>query len=433
MVRVIGVESGSLADKAGILPEDILISVNGSDIVDVLDYRFYIASEKIVLSIHRGNDIFDTVIKKSEYEDIGLEFSSSLMDEQHCCKNKCIFCFIDQMPKGMRDTLYFKDDDSRMSFLTGSYITLTNLTEREVERIIEMRMSPINISVHTTNPELRVKMMKNPKAGSSLDIISRFAKAGIEMNCQLVICRGINDGKELERSMHDLESMHPQIRSVSVVPAGLTKHREGLYPLSVHTPEEAAEIIETVEAFADKCLEKHGSRIFFCGDELYIKAGIPLHNEEYYEGYPQLENGVGLVPSMNGEFWRELEYIDEYDLSRKRRISIATGEAAYGFISSIARALEEKCTDTKIEVYRIKNDFFGHTVTVAGLVTGGDILAQLKGRDLGEKLILPSVMLRYEKDLFLDGMSVAELEEKLGVKIEFCENDGAEFVEKIML
>ncbi len=432
MVTITDVEYASPAEKHGIVPGDILISINGHDIRDVLDYQFRLCEKKVTLKLHRGPELFDVTIKKDEYSDIGLCFETYLMDKKRSCKNKCVFCFIDQLPCGMRDSLYFKDDDSRLSFLMGNYITLTNLTDEDVERIIEMKTSPINISVHTTNPELRVKMMKNKHAGEVLDYMSRFAEAGISLNCQIVLCRGLNDGEELIRSMRDLTKLTPNLLGVSIVPAGITDHRDGLYPLEPFTVEELNGVIDTVDAFASECMEKYGSRLFFCSDEIYLQAGRPLPDEEYYEGYPQIENGVGMIRSMQCEFEDELEYLSEYDLEKPRTLSIATGEAAYDFILSLANELTRRVESLSITVYKIKNNFFGKNITVAGLITGKDLLEQLKDKPLGERLIIPSVMLRAERDMFLDSMTITELSEKLSVDIVTADSTGADFISSIL-
>ncbi len=432
MVTIKGVEKGSPAAKHKIQPGDILISINGHDINDVLDYRFRLAEKKITLKIHREAELFDVTIKKDEYSDIGLEFETYLMDCKQSCRNKCVFCFIDQLPKGMRDTLYFKDDDSRLSFLMGNYITLTNLTDADVDRICEMKTSPINVSVHTTNPELRVKMMKNKRAGEVLAYLKRFADAGIELNCQIVLCKGLNDGDELDRSMRDLVKLYPHLSGVSIVPAGISDHREGLYHLEPFTPEETGKVIDQVDAFASECLEKYGSRIFFCGDEMYIKCGRELPDEEYYEGYPQIENGVGMIRSMQAEFDDELEYLDEYDLTKERHVSIATGAAAYRFIESLAKTLEKRVPTFHCDVYMIKNDFFGKNITVAGLITGRDMVNQLSGKDLGEKLFIPKVTLKADEPIFLDDMTLTELSEKLGVEVVPTDSTGNDFVSKLL-
>lgn len=432
MVTISSVEPSSPAAKVGIRAGDILISINGQDINDVLDYRFYLTEKRVTLKIHRGPELFDVSIKKGEYDDIGLEFETYLMDNKHSCRNKCIFCFIDQLPCGMRDTLYFKDDDSRLSFLLGNYITLTNLSDADVDRIIEMKTSPINISVHTTNPELRIQMMKNKRAGEVLSYMRRFADAGIRLNCQIVLCKGVNDGAELRRTMRDLVSYLPSLNGVAIVPAGLTDHRDGLYKLEPYTPDEAAAIIDMVDEFAAECLEKYGSRLFFCADELYLKAGRELPDDEYYEGYSQLEDGVGMIRSMQTEFDDEFEYISDYDLAKPRSLSIATGYAAYDFILSLVERLKAVSPSLDCKVYKIRNDFFGHNITVAGLVTGQDITAQLEGKPLGERLLIPSVMLRHERDRFLDDLTTDELSKRLGVKLVTVESNGAEFIEKIL-
>ena len=433
MVTITGVEKASPAAKHGILPGDILISINGHDINDVLDYRFRLTEKKITLLIHRGPDLKEITIKKDEYSDIGLEFETYLMDKKHSCRNKCVFCFIDQLPKGMRDTLYFKDDDSRLSFLMGNYITLTNLSEEDVDRIIEMKTSPINVSVHTTNPELRVKMMKNKNAGKVLSYLRRFADAGISLNCQIVLCKGINDGNELERSMTDLAALYPSLVGVSIVPAGITNYREGLCHLEPFTAEEAGEVIDTIDKFGEKCLKKFGTRLFFSSDELYIEAGRELPGEDYYEGYPQIENGVGMIRSMDGEFTDELDFLDEYDLEKPRKVSVATGAAAYDFIKSLADRLCEQVPTLECHVYKITNDFFGHNITVAGLLTGKDLANQLKGKDLGDRLLIPRVTLRSEGDVFLDDTTPEWLAEQLGgIEVVPVESTGNDFVSKVL-
>lgn len=432
MVEIKGVEPESIAEKQGIKAGDILISLNGHDIRDVLDYRFRLCEKKITLKIHRGPELFDITVKKGEYDDIGLEFETYLMDKKQSCKNKCVFCFIDQLPCGMRDTLYFKDDDSRLSFLMGNYITLTNLKDEDVERIIEMKTSPINISVHTTNPELRVKMMRNKRAGEVLSYMRRFADAGISLNCQIVLCKGLNDGDELLRSMHDLAELSPSLLGVSIVPSGLTDHRDGLYPLEHLTKEDAEKAIDAVDDFAEECKKKYGSRLFFCSDEMYLKAGREIPDEDYYEDYPQLENGVGMIRLMQTEFDEELDFLSDYDTKKERKVTVVTGYAAYDFIKSLADRLMSAVPSLKVTVYPIRNDFFGHNITVAGLVTGRDIIAQLKGKDLGDRLLIPSVMLRAEGDRFLDDVTVPELSEALGVDVCTVDSTGQAFVSGIL-
>ena len=432
MVKIIGVEKGSSADRVGIRCGDYLISINGREVRDVLDYRFFLAEKTVVLKIHRNADLFDVTIRKGTYSDIGLEFETPLMDKKHSCENKCIFCFIDQLPKGMRESLYFKDDDSRLSFLHGNYITLTNLKQRDVDRIIEMRISPVNVSVHTTNPELRVKMMKNKRAGEVLDYIRQFAEAGIKLRGQIVLCRGVNDGEELDRTMQELAQYHPSLESVSIVPAGLTAYRENLYPLEPFTRKECIDIIDQVTSFADECLKKLGTRLFFCADELYIKAGRPIPAYPYWEEFTQIENGVGMMASMAHELEMALDYLGTEERTARRSVSIATGDAAYAYICGLVGMISETCPHLECDVYRVKNNFFGGQVTVSGLLTGKDLAEQLKDCILGDELILPRTMLRSEGDLFLCGMTPQELSEKLGVPIRFVSNDGADFLDGIL-
>ncbi len=428
VVTVYGIVPGSIAERNGIKVGDILHTVNGNEIRDVLDYRFYLTNSDISLSIERSGVFYQVKIHKEMYTDIGLEFETYLMDKQRSCRNRCIFCFIDQNPNGMRDSIYFKDDDSRLSFLLGNYITLTNLNDYDIERIVKMHISPVNISVHTTNPELRVEMMKNRRAGEVLKYLKVLSDARIEINAQIVLCRGINDGDELLRSMRELAELS-SVHSVSVVPAGMTAYREGLFPLTPFTPEECAEVIKTVTEFGDECVEKRGERLFFCGDEFYVKSGVPLPDEEFYEGYAQIENGVGMITSLRTEFGFALEDNEVAEIPTKT-VSCATGYAAYDVICELAKKTMSAVKGLRINVYRIRNDFFGESITVAGLLTGSDIAEQLKDAaqngDLGEKLLLPRVMLRAEGDLFLDSMTPDELSEKLGVPIEFIESDGNE-------
>ncbi len=423
MVRITQVHRRSRAARAGIRAGDSLVSVNGHAIGDVLDYRFYLADERVELSLVRGETPYTVCLEKAEYDDIGLEFATPLMDRKQHCQNKCVFCFIDQMPPGMRETLYFKDDDARLSFLHGNYITMTNLSGKDLERILQMHISPINVSVHTTNPELRIRMMKNPKAGSSLEYLGRMAAAGIELHCQIVLCRGLNDGEELVRTMRDLAALYPSVTSVSVVPAGLTRYRDGLYPLTSFTPEECADVIRCVESFANHCFATHGSHIFYCADEFYLACGRALPEEAYYEGYPQLENGVGMITSLRTEFAACLSELAPRR-KKERHISVATGVAAYPMLREVAGRMEAAFPHLHVQVYEIRNRFFGEKITVAGLLTGGDILEQLRGRDLGSELLLPAAVLRAERDLFLDDRTPRWLSHELGVRLRFVENDG---------
>ncbi len=432
MVEITGVLPHSRADRHGIRPGDILLSINDYPINDVLDYRFRLAEDTVVLKLHRGPELIDVKIRKSTYDDIGLEFGTPLMDKKHRCENKCIFCFIDQNPKGMRETIYFKDDDSRLSFLHGNYITLTNLRDADIDRILEMHISPVNVSVHTTNPELRVMMMKNKRSGEVLSYLRRLADAGTKLRGQIVLCKGINDGAELDRSMRDLSEYYPALDSVSIVPAGLTAHREGLYPLEPFTAEECAAVIAQVTAFGDACEKRFGERIFFASDEFYVNSGIPRPADEYYGEYAQIENGVGMLTSFETEFRSMLTTLSEEEKSVSRNVSVATGEAAAEFMKGLIGELTAVCHNVKCTVYPVKNNFFGGQVTVTGLLTGKDLAEQLSGKDLGETLFLSRTTLRSEGDLFLCGMSTEELSERLNVPLCFTESDGAEFLLKLL-
>ena len=432
MVKITSVLSRSRAAKAGIREGDILVSINGNGIRDVLDYRFYLTEREVELLLKRGESEYTVTVKKGEYDDIGLDFETPLMDKKQRCKNKCIFCFIDQNPEGLRESLYFKDDDSRLSFLHGNYITLTNMNDSDIERIVKMRFSPINISVHTTNPALRVEMMKNKRAGEVLSYLDDFCRAGLNMCGQIVLCRGVNDGEELVRSMRDLSKYQPYMTSVSVVPAGMTKFRDGLYPLVDFTREEAAEVINAVNSFGDKLKEERGSRVFFVADEFYLKAGIEIPDKDYYEDYPQIENGVGMLRSFMDEFDIGKDDIAEL-LSFKgvRSLSVATGVASYPFIKSLADRIMSITDKVKISVYQIKNFFFGESITVSGLLTGKDIYGQLSGKELGDRLLIPSSALRAGEDIFLCGMTLGELSERLNTEIRVTENDGFDFIDAV--
>lgn len=434
MVKITSVIPHSRAQRHGIEAGDVLLSINDREVTDVLDYRFFLTATEVKLTLTREGRPFEVTLRKREYDDIGLDFETPLMDKKHACENKCIFCFIDQLPKGMRRTLYFKDDDSRLSFLHGNFITMTNLHEKDIHRIIEMHISPVNVSVHTTNPELRVKMMHNKRAGLVLDYLPLLAKAGITLCGQLVLCRGINDGPELDRSMRDLYALGEAMESVSIVPAGLTKYRDKLYPLTAYTPEEAASVVRQVEAFADQCLAECGHRRFFCADEFYLTAGLPLPPEDYYEGYAQIENGVGMITSLLTEFDTEMSFLEEYLASYRppRRVSICTGVAAYPTIKAMAARLEAQVEGLTVHVYEIVNHFFGESVTVAGLLTGQDMYEQLVGRELGELLIIPENTLRADEAMFLDDMTPEELSQRLGVPICPGRNDGGAFIRELL-
>lgn len=434
MVKITEVLGGSIADKNGILPEDILIAINDNEINDVLDYRFYLTERKVKLTLDRGGEKYSVNIKKGEYDDIGLEFETPLMDEKHSCRNQCIFCFIDQNPEGLRESLYFKDDDSRLSFIHGNYVTLTNMSQCDVDRIIKMRMSPINISIHTTNPELRVKMMKNRFAGQVLKYLDDFAAAGLSMCGQIVLCRGVNDGEELRRSITDLAALYPAMSSVAIVPAGLTKHREGLYPLADFTAEEAGEIIDMINSIGDRHKAEHGTRLFYAADEFYLKAGREIPDADYYEDYPQIENGVGMIRSCSDEFGMAIEDLIEFAevVDAPRTVSIVTGVASYPMIKSHVEKLESVCPNLTVNIYEIINNFFGTSITVSGLLTGRDIYEQIKDKPLGEELLIPQNCLRHGEDVFLCGMTTGELSAKIGVPVKHTGNDGYELCEAIL-
>jgi putative radical SAM enzyme (TIGR03279 family) len=429
MVKITAVAPRSRAAMKGICEGDILLAINGEAITDVLDYRFHLASNIIKLTLTREGEEYTVTIHKQQYDDIGLDFETPLMDKKHTCANRCIFCFIDQLPEGLRDTLYFKDDDSRLSFLHGNYITLTNLRDADIDRIIRMHISPVNISVHTTNPELRVQMMKNKRAGEVLSYLKRMADAGITLCGQIVLCRGINDGEELTRSMHDLAQLFPALSSVSVVPAGLTKYRDGLYPLTAFSPEECAAVIAQVNAFGDACLNHYGSRLFFCADELFLKAELPLPEEDYYEGYRQLENGVGMLRSLEADFMAALE--SEELPENPTPFTIATGTAAAPHLIMLLQRAQARFPGLQGQVIAVQNDFFGHTIDVAGLLTGQDIAAQLKGRVEG-RVLIPLHMLRHGETVFLDDYTVERLSCELGVPVQVSGADGGELLDLML-
>ncbi len=429
-VLISAVEKDSIAQECGIEAGTVLVSINGHEINDVLDFRFFETNEKLTLELEKGGARRAVEIEKDEYDELGLCFETYLMDKQKSCKNKCIFCFIDQLPKGMRESLYFKDDDSRLSFLFGNYMTLTNMTDKDIDRILMMHISPVNVSVHTMNPDLRVEMMKNPNAGKSIDMLRKLASGGIDVNCQLVLCPGINDGKELEYSLEELMKLTPALKSIALVPVGLTMHREGLCNLRLFNEAEALEVIEISNRFAEKSLEENGSRIVYAADEFYIKAGIPFLSDREYEDYAQLENGVGLVTSLETEFAYAVEDTDSDD--RQRTVTIATGVSAAPILQNMLDANMKKWASVKYNVVPIINNFFGETITVAGLVTGGDLIAQLKGRHLGDELLIPRVMLRHEGDLFLDDTSLEDVERELSISVRVVSNDGYELLDAVL-
>ena len=429
-VKIFDVTTGSHADKAGIKKGETLLSINSNEIVDVLDYRFYQVNRKLTLEVADEDKNVRTIeMTKGEYEEIGLEFETYLMDKQHSCRNKCIFCFIDQLPTGMRESLYFKDDDSRLSFLFGNYITLTNITEHEIDRIIKMHISPINVSVHTTNPELRCKMMNNRFAGDTLKYLKRFADAGITLNCQIVSCPGINDGDELVRTLTDLENLG--VNMTAIVPVGLTRYRENLYPLVPYNKETAGQTIDIIEKMGDECVKKHGRRIFFPGDEFYLLAEREIPSPEFYEDFSALEDGIGMIAYLTDDVGWKLEELDA-DESLCHKVTIACGEGVFPYMKRIMSMINEKFPNITINTRAIKNNFFGGGVNVSGLVTGGDLIDQLRGDDLGDRLIITSSMLRFENDLFLDDVSTDDVERELGVTLVPVNNNGNDLVEAVI-
>ena len=426
--KITSIDPHSPAERAKLRVGETLLSINGREIADVLDYRFYGYDPKLTLVVQEPSGAQRTVhIRKAEGEDIGLNFETYLMDEERSCSNHCLFCFVDQMPPNMRDTLYFKDDDARLSFLMGNYTTLTNLSEREAQRIIDLRISPINVSVHATDPKLRSILLGNKAAAKGLEYMKAFAQAGIVMNCQIVVCPGLNDGSQLRRTMEDLADMG--VATCAIVPVGITKYRKGLYQMPPVTEKIAGEILDCVLPFSEECLRKYGTRLFFCADELFIKANRPLPEEAYYEGYAQLENGVGMLRSMENEFMSALAQMEPD--APCRPFSIATGCLAAPFLRELIETARTRCPAVQGTVYAIENHYFGTTIDVAGLVTATDIMVQLKGRPLGERLLIPANMLRHGGNVFLDDYTVEDVEKQLGVPVMVSESDGFSLIDTI--
>ncbi|MBO5735206.1 MAG: DUF512 domain-containing protein [Clostridia bacterium] len=425
MVKIQSVTPGSPADKAGIKAGDVLVSVGGERVCDVLDYRFYGTDANTEVTLSRDGEEMTFKLRNREYADLGMEFSTYLMDEKKRCTNNCIFCFIDQNPKGMRETVYFKDDDERLSFLQGNYVTLTNMRESDVERIIRMHISPINVSVHTMNPDLRVKMMGNRFAGEKLRFLKMLDEGGIRINAQLVLCRDINDGEELTYSLDELCKLE-NLESLAAVPCGMTAHREGLPEILPYHKESAADVIRRIEKKAAECLETFDCRKVFASDEFYLTAEKELPPDEAYEGYPQLENGVGMLRLHTVEFEDALADCETEDVSR--HLSIATGMLAKSHMEHLASLAMARFPSLRVDVHAIVNHFFGETITVSGLVTGGDLIAQLKGKELGDTLLIPENMLRHEGDLFLDNVSVSDVENALHVTLGVTSRDGEDLL-----
>ena len=434
------VDEGSIAWEMEIEPGDILLKINGEEIEDIFDYQFMIQEEYIEVLVQKPDgEEWLLEIDKDEQEDLGIEFENGLMDDYRSCHNKCIFCFIDQMPKGMRETLYFKDDDSRLSFLQGNYVTLTNMSEHDVNRIIKYHLGPINISFQTMNPELRCMMLHNRFAGDALKKVDLFYEAGIEMNGQIVLCKGINDGRELDFSIRELTKYYPCLQSVSVVPVGLSKYREGLYPLEPFTKEDAKEVIGLIKKWQDYMYEKYGMHFIHASDEWYLLAEEELPSEERYDGYLQLENGVGMLTLLKDEFKEAMQtavhqkklYRDLSD-GKTRQLTLATGKLAYRTICDLAAQMMKAFEWLDLNVVAIRNDFFGERITVSGLLTGQDLIAQLKDLPLGDKLLLPQNVLRSGENYFLDDITVPQLEDALQVRVDIVKSSGQDFVETVL-
>lgn len=431
---IIKVEKDSIAQELGIMAGDTLLAVNGQNIKDIFDYRYLIQEEYVELTIRTINgEEYIAEIEKEEYEDIGIVFESGLMDNAKSCKNKCIFCFIDQLPKGMRESLYFKDDDSRLSFLQGNYVTLTNMSEEDINHIIFYHLSPINVSIHTTDLELRKKMLKNPNADNVIDVMKKLASAGIEMNLQVVLCRGINDGKILDKTIQDCAAFFPHVKSMSVVPIGLTKYRQNLYPMIPFDKQESQKVIIQVENWQKKLKQEMDTNFVFLSDEFYLKAEYPLPNCEYYEDFTQYENGVGMLSLLEYEFEQALKKYEQKLPKQKQNIlSVATGEAAYDLIKKLCARVVEYCPNYKIYVYKIHNDFFGEQITVSGLLTGKDIINQLKGKELGNYLLLPDSLLRNDTTMLLDDIEIEDIEKELNITIKITKNTGEKLLCNIL-
>ena len=438
---------GSIAEELEIEPGDVLVEINGQEIEDIFDYQYYCEDYEIVVTIRKPDgEEWELEIEKDEDEDLGIVFENGLMDEYRSCSNKCIFCFIDQMPKGMRETLYFKDDDARLSFLQGNYITLTNMSDRDIDKVIQYRLSPINISFQTMNPELRCKMLTNRFAGEALKKVDRFYEAGIEMNGQIVLCKGVNDGEELEYSLQELYKYLPHLRSVSVVPVGLSKYRDGLYPLEPFNKEDAVAVIAQIEKWQKKAMEEYGLHFIHASDEWYILAEQDLPEEESYDGYLQLENGVGMVRLMLEEFEEALKEAEDKKQAclagkrdacptgwfAKEKISMITGRLVYPYIYQMAQRLMEVFPEKELQVLPIRNDFFGEMITVTGLLTGTDIIAQCKEVALGDRLLLPQNVLRSGETVLLDDLTVEDLQKSLQVPIDIVKSSGYGFLDSVI-
>ncbi len=425
------VDPDSIAYDCGIVPGDKILKINNREFADVLDFRYLTSDDYYVVEVEKTDGSVEEIeIYNDLYEQFGCDFENELLDSANQCRNKCIFCFMDQLPPNMRETMYFKDDDVRLSFLEGNYVTLTNLSEQDIERICRLKISPVNVSVHVTDPELRCKMLNNRFAGKLLGIMKRFAGSGIFMNAQIVLCKDINDGAYLDKTIWDLKALYPQVQSISAVPVGLTAYREGLYPLEGFEAEDCRKVIHQVENHQKRFLNEIGTRLVYLADEFYIKAGVDLPDYEAYEDFPQIENGVGLMKTLEHEIMLALKDIPTDKIPAKK--SVATGEIAYDYIKSFTDKIHSLNKNTDVEVYKIKNNFFGGRITVTGLVCGCDIIDQLKGKPLGEYLLLSQSMFKSDCDIMLDDTTKEELEKALGVKVIICDNTGEDFVKSVL-
>lgn len=430
--RIKEVETGSISEEMGVEPGDLLLSINGCSINDVIEYRYMINEEYLEILVQKpwGEEwLFE--IDKEINEDLGMFFEEDMMDKARGCKNKCIFCFIDQLPRGLRKTLYFKDDDARLSFLHGNFITLTNLEDDDIERIIKYRISPLNVSVHATDPALRVKMLRNPKAARIMELLTRFVRCRISINTQIVMCPGINDKEHLDRTIKDLAGLWPGVKSIGIVPVGITRFREGLYPITPCDRESAQNVIEHIEGWQEKFLDDKGSRLVYASDEFYLKAGRPIPEADEYEGFLQLENGIGLISLFKQQFNKEfIKYKGDNKLNKS--VSVVTGMAVRHFMKELSNMITGKFPAVQVKIYPVKNNFFGPTVDVTGLVTGGDIINQLKNKDLGNELIIPESMLKSGERIFLDDVTVENVASALDVKVNICPVNGSKFLRKIV-
>ena len=431
-VHITGIEPGTPAEKYNILPGDQLVSINGEEIFDMMDLQFYSTDTQLDVVISRnGEDISLHIEKEDDYTPLGLEFQTYLIDKQHSCRNKCIFCFVDQLPKGLRKDMYFKDDDERLSYLFGNYITLTNLSRREIDRIKKMRISPINISVHATDPDVRTFMMKNPRSAEINDIMQEFADADITMNTQIVLCKGVNDEQVLKQSIEKLQSLYPQVASCSIVPVGVTRYRDSLAPVETFSKEDCRRVIQQVYSWTEDFYQKHGDRLVYLSDEFFLRAELPIPETEYYGSFPQIENGVGMVRTFMDSFTEELKWYE--GLEETVMADIATGEAMYPILCGVIENAKKKAGEKlDVTVHKIKNNFFGGNVWVTGLITATDLIDQLQGKLTSDRLLLCNDMLRSEQDMFLDDKTPADVEAALGVKTEFYPNDGYQLAQQLL-